>query len=396
MLAIFLLISFPYAAAGSQVVTPLIGSNFIWYDLNYAECTVGHPAQARDQYAVIAGYSTNDGRLTTDSTLRLMRQNGQEIIALGLFHEHGASGKTILNSTGGDLSPEARSNLSSLIDTIVGLHFRVLYIRFFPFGQNFIPVTAEGALSIKTEIYMENLTFIQNVLHLANSKNIEVITDLCNECSPSSLAFDNPEVRLQARLMVYTRHLWRDYVRLNGPDHTVGFSIIPDKFRIANLPEVYKLAGVRPRMLDLHFYPSDSELNLLRCHMLQTARECEFANACARSPSLESCHPLFGGSLFDTVSRQLDYIGFNTPWIIGETFYNDPPSAAYLKMGMQLTHREVRYIFQWPLQRPKTGRTAGNSCDVPGRGGGINVGAPVSADAYLNLNDDNSTSAFPP
>jgi hypothetical protein len=363
----------------------LVGSNFIWYHLNFAECAAGHPEAARDPFAAVTAYTTPDGRLEVDKALAQMRRHGQSVIALGLFHEHGGSRKnTILDSSGGAPSPDIAQALSALIDTIVGLDFQVLYLRFFPFGKNSLPISNDKSLSVEPDLYRENLSFIESVLRLTSGKKIEVITDLCNECSPSSAAFDDPKDRRQARLMVYTRRLWGDYVGRFGPDHTVGFSIIPDKFRIANLPAVYDAAGVRPRMLDIHIYPSNAELDLLQCRLDTHGSGCEATKTCPTMPASEACHPIYTGSLLDDVARQLATIGFNMPWIIGETFYDDPKSAMYLRTGINLTHHEIRFIVQWPLRRVNDDDR--RDCDDPRKGGGVNVGTPFEIDAYSNIN----------
>jgi hypothetical protein len=373
------------ASAQASPTHPIIGSDLFWYQIDQDQCVAGHPAAARDRYPVIEGYGTPDGRRAVDGILASMRQHGQGAVALGLFHEHGSSQKIALDSTGGKLSPEARSNLSSLMDTIVKLKFEVLYLRFFPFGKNFIPVSADSALSLQTDIYMENLSFIQDVLHLAQQKSIEVITDLCNECSPTSASFDDKSTRIQARLMVYTRQLWKDYVHANGPDHTVGFSIVPDKFRIQNLPKVYELGGVHPKMLDLHFYPSTTELNLLQCRAHPGDPECDAVKMCSQPGAPASCHAAVTGSLFDDAAHEMAAVGFTAPWVVGETFYNDAQTANYLKTGIALTHQDVEYIFQWPLTRPNEQDGKRDSCADTTRGGGVNVAAPTDDKFYSDI-----------
>jgi hypothetical protein len=375
------------AATGAHVMAQsriLVGSNFIWYHLGSTECATGRTEAARDPFAVVTAYTRPEGRSEVNKALTLMRQHGQAVIALGLFHEHGASGKnTILDSSGGGPSPDVAQALSALFTTIVDLDFKVLYLRFFPFGKNATPVSNDRSLSLEPDLYQENLSFIERVLQLTNGRQIEVITDLCNECSPSSPDFDNPKDRRQARLMVYVRHLWSDYVRKYGPDHTVGFSIIPDKFRVANLPAVYAPAGVRPQTLDLHFYPSNAEVDLLRCRQDPGKPGCAMMQECLRSPGSEMCRATFTGSLFDDVARQLSGLGFHMPWIVGETYYNDPKSAMYLANGINLTHQEVRYIVQWPLRRASNG--APSDCDDPRKGGGVNIGTPFNIDAYTDV-----------
>jgi hypothetical protein len=384
ILAVFGAVSQQGALAQAERTHILTGSNFFWYRVDPARCAAGHAAAARDPFAVISGYATPEGRVAVDKMLATMRQQGQQVIALGLFHEHGEPrNNTMLDSTGGKLTTEASLAVSALIDKIVALDFRVLYIRFFPSGKNYIPVTYDDPLSIEPDIYQENLSIIEHVLSLTAGKKIEVITDLCNECSPSSPSFDTRKDRLQARLMVYTSHLWSDYVRKHGPDHTVGFSIIPDKFRAANLPAVYSQGGVHPGMLDFHFYPSDTDVDLLRCKQDPHGSACDVTNACKTSSGSESCRSLFAGSLFDDLAHQLGTIGFNMPWIVGETFYNDRKTALYLKAGIELTHQEIKYIVQWPLRR-SNGSERG-ACDDSRNGGGVNVEAPVDVDAYAEI-----------
>jgi len=374
------------ASAQTAQAQPLLGSNLMWYQIDQDQCLAGYPAAARDRYPVIEGFGTPDGRRAIDGILASMRQHGQQAIALGLLHEHGPSQKSILDSSGGKLSTEARSNLSSLIDMIVKLKFQILYLRFFPFGKNFVPVSADDALALQTDIYTENLSFIQDVLQLARRKSIEVITDLCNECSPSSASFDAKSSRIQARLMVYTRQLWKDYIHANGPNHTVGFSIIPDKFRIQNLPAVYELGGLRPEMIDLHFYPSDTEIDLLQCRAHPGGRACEAVKVCSQPSAPASCHAVYGGSLFDDVVHELAAVGFTAPWIVGETFYNDEKTAEYMKTGMALAHQEIEYIFQWPLTRSnEQGGRQRDACADPTRGGGVNVAAPIDGKFYLDI-----------
>jgi hypothetical protein len=76
------------------------GSNYDWYQV--VGCT-------REPYGIIANYGTPSVRTTVQSQLATMHGNGQDRLRIAIFHGRGLGGGTLLDSTGGNLSPAMRT-----------------------------------------------------------------------------------------------------------------------------------------------------------------------------------------------------------------------------------------------------------------------------------------------
>jgi hypothetical protein len=123
--------SFPWCDSNTCILSELVPASWVasgnensrngWLQIFLIPCrrgtvAAGHAAEPRDREGVVSGYVTPEGRSAIDEVLATMDRSGQQIIALGLFHEHGASGTIILDSAGGKLSEKANLGLSALID----------------------------------------------------------------------------------------------------------------------------------------------------------------------------------------------------------------------------------------------------------------------------------------
>src|SRR5438874_13495525 len=87
------------------------GSNFNWYQVDRptpAECV-------REPYGVIANFHVPAARAQIDAELDQMIASGQRRLRIGIFHGHGYNTGTVMDSTGGNLSPQNRANLLALL-----------------------------------------------------------------------------------------------------------------------------------------------------------------------------------------------------------------------------------------------------------------------------------------
>jgi hypothetical protein len=273
------------------------GSNYNWYQLT--GCT-------REPFGIISNYGTPSVRALVQSQLATMHANGQDRLRIAIYHGRGLGGGTLLDSTGGNLSPAMRTNLTNFLADIRTAGFGEIELGFFPQGIN--GPTSWSAFS--EDIYQENWNLIVNLHPIIAAAGILYRIDLLNEGTPTSG---------QTVLRQYAQRLWTDYNLVFGHNDTLGFSVIAsDVDRISQIPVIY--GSTRPFLYDMHFYGG-----------AQTEQQ-EFLAAHAKMSSL----------------------GIHDGWIIGETFYNDATAAAGLQSALTSTGRTVFYLAQWPLTRTST------------------------------------------
>ena len=278
--------------AASAVTAPARGgSNYAFYGLD--GCT-------RDQFGVINRFA--QGRETIVAQLAAMRQAGQQRLRIPIFHYRHADNGTVMDSTGGDLSPQNRQNLTDLLAAVKAAGFAEIEVGFFPIAMN----AAYNWTAFDENMYQENWNLIYHLRPIIAGAGIPYKIDLMNEGLPTPA---------QTALRDYDKRLWIDYNHVFGKADTVGFSIIGDPLRIGQLDAVY--GGNQPYLFDLHFY--DNEYNA-----------------------------------FVAAHTKMASMGYTQGWILGEGYYNDTAAASDFRRASADTGRQVYYLTQWPLSRART------------------------------------------
>ncbi len=286
------------------------GSNYGWYDLNGCD---------REPYGVLKNYHTK--KAIIDQQLADMRAAGQARLRIPIYHMRGGHWNgTILNSSGGDLSSQMRTNLTNLLAAIKQAGFSEIEVGFFPQGDNYPPGWNRNSswTSWHESYFQENWNLIYRLQPIIANAGILYRIDLMNEGSAPS-SYLGPNIPYHPTWSEYARKLWINYNLRFSKSTTLGFSI-PVKThdiaaRVNHLNYIY--SSNLPYLYDLHLYD-----NVLQGFL---AADSEF-----------------------------DAIGLANPgWIIGETWYNDATAANDIKIGMNpwLGNRTVHYVTQWPLER---------------------------------------------
>ncbi|MBB2911710.1 hypothetical protein FHS43_002983 [Streptosporangium becharense] len=272
------------------------GSNYVAYRLDGC---------AREPYGVVNGY--DDAPEVIADQLAAMSRAGQRRLRIGIFHHRGPDSGTVMDSTGGDLSPRNRSNLAALLAAVRAAGFAEVLVAFFPQDSNH-PLRWTR---FDEALYRENRDLIRRVRAIVAAAGLPYRIDLLNEGAPATG---------QDLLRRYATRLWADYTGAYGTADTVGFSLsvwVAD--RVSRLPAVY--GGNPPPVFDVHLYGDDWNGEEYR----------QFLDAHAA----------------------MERLGYHQPWIIGEAYHNDPVAAAGIRRAITETRREVRYLTQWPLSRAR-------------------------------------------
>lgn len=273
--------------------TPTGGSDYGWYQVT--NCN-------REPYGVIANYNTASA--TINQQLATMIANGQRRLRIPIYFGHGINSGTVMDSTGGNLSPQNRQNLTNLLAAIKNAGFAEIEVGFFPVGAMNDPTSWS---QYNETYYQENWNLIYNLHSIIASAGILYRIDLQNEGAPTTG---------QTALLQYDQHLWNDYNFVFGKNDTVGVSIIPEQNRLQNLPAVYGPSQYgshgAPYLFDLHFY-DHTTTNFINTYNI-----------------MHGNYPGIG-------------------WILGEAFYNDPVQADTLNQSIAQTGQTIFYLTQWPL-----------------------------------------------
>ncbi|WP_158891990.1 hypothetical protein [Amycolatopsis anabasis] len=267
------------------------GSNYNFYGLNGCD---------REPFGVINRFDR--GRDTITGQLGAMRRAGQQRLRIGVFHHRGPDTGTVMDSTGGDLSPANRRNLADLLAAVKAAGFAEVEVAFHPIGDS----APYNWAAFDEGRYQENWNLIHHLRPIIAGAGIPYRIDLMNEGAPA------PN---QPALRDYAKRLWTDYTHTHGKADTVGFSVIGDPARIGQLPAVY--GDNQPYVFDLHFY------------------EAEYA-------------------AFVAAHDAMNQLGYHQGWILGEAYYNDAVAAVDLRRASNATGRQVHYLTQWPLTRART------------------------------------------
>ena len=294
------------------------GSDYGWYQLD-SPCI-------REPYGVVYNFDT--ATATIDAQLQQMYANGQRRMRIPIYFARGINTGTIMDSTGGNLSPRFRGNLTNFLAAIKAAGFVEIEVSFNP-QSNHQPINWS---TFSSDYYNENWMLIQNLRPIIAAAGIPYHIDLLNEGIPplSSGGY--------APLLQYDQMLWNDYVAAYGSSDTIGFSIIADAAHANSVSTVYGSSTYRnhgaPPIFDVHIYDET-------------------------------------GASFATAYTSLTSQGYKgVDWIIGEAYYNDAAEAASLRQQIAGTGQTVLFLTQWPL-------TSGPSCSPD-----VNVAPPVNFANY--------------
>ncbi len=320
VLVVVIALAWIVSLSGSAAAFPVPGgSNYGWYQVD----RLASGACNREPYGVVANFANDPARALIVRQLGQMIQSGQQRLRIGIFHGRGLKTGTVLDSSGGDLSPQNRANLAGLLAAVKAAGFAEIEVAFHPVGPNWAP----GWTAWDEGLFLENWSLIQKLRPIIRGAGLHYRIDLNNEGVPAPS---------QPVLLQYAQRLWASYTNAFGRDDTVGFSVIGDEpARIARIPEVY--GDTPPYLFDFHFYggqQGDEYSSFVAAH-----------NVLAR-------------------------LGYRQGLIIGEAFYNDPIAAGKLKAAIGATGRTVYYLTQWPLSRART-------CPQ------VDVSSPTAFDAYV-------------
>ena len=272
------------------------GSDYGWYQLD-SGCI-------REPYGVVYNYDT--ATATIDAQLQQMYANGQRRLRIPIYFARGINSGTIMDSTGGNLSPRFRANLTNLLAAVKAAGFVEIEVSFNPQSNN-NPIVWS---TFSSDYYNEDWTLIQNLRPILAGSGIPYHIDLLNEGIPP-LAVGG-----YAPLLQYDQMLWNDYVVAYGSGDTIGFSIIADAFHANSVSAVYGASAYgnhgAPPVFDVHIYDET-------------------------------------GTSFATAYSSLKSQGYaGVDWIIGEAYYNDAAEAASLRQQIAATGQTVLYLTQWP------------------------------------------------
>lgn len=299
------------------------GSTFNWYRLG--------PGCDREPWGILANYHEAGVRAWVRQQLMELRASGQDRISLGLFHQRAeppsADGRvtgTVLDSSAGRLHPQMEHNLIDLLADIRAAAFAELVFRYHPQGRNDVRNEDGWDDSLRDE----NWSLIASVEPLLQRSGVPWVTDLFAEGMPrartiGSIILDNvPQFEDWSD---YARFVWRAYTDAFGTANTLGFSFVSD---------------TDARRIDAR------------------ARHMDYIYGSRRPAQLG--FSLYGGSrgedwIFREYRRQLEDEGWgDLPWIITETWYDDPLAAGRIRKAMEANRKQVRFLIQWPVERHST------------------------------------------
>jgi hypothetical protein len=323
-----LTVSFTACSGGSPPTTPppppppspagLGGSNYLTYHLD--------PPCNREPYGVVYNYDT--ATATINAQLLQMFNNGQRRLRIPIFHGRGIDSGSIMDSSGGNLAPRFRTNLTNLLAAIRATGFVHVEVSFNPQGGN----DPTQWTTFSDDFFQENWSLIQNLHPIIAEAGIPYHIDLSNEGIPPA-GF--------AAFLQYSQELWNDYVAKFGTNDTIGFSIIADSTHLSQVNAVYGPSPYgnqgSPQLFDVHIYTDP-------------------------------------GNSFVTAFNSLNAQGYQgIPWVIGEAYYNDETEAMALRQSVTSTGQTVLYLTQWP-------ETSDLSCDP-----NVNVAPPAAFSNYQAL-----------
>lgn len=317
------------------------GSNYAWYAIDQSILNNNEDRNCREPFGIIANYHQQQVSNTVSQQLDSMFINGQRKLRIPIFHANDLTTGTILSSAGGDLTQQARGNLTRFLAHIKAAGFEEILVGFFPQSRssphNWYTEFGTGNTTTRTRFYdtstlQENWNLIKNLRPIIVSANIDYKIDLWNEGAAAST---------QPISRQYTSDLWALYNAAYGKSDTVGFSVAtgsrveaanPDPNVIGDLAadrytvmkQVYDESGYgAPNVWDFHFYDDlDRKFRKVDAAMVEH--------------------------------------GDNTDIIIGEAYYQDPVTLSHLQNIS--TNRQIRTVYAWPVT---TARGCDGHSDIP-------------------------------
>lgn len=311
-----------------------IGSNFLLMSLGelleYPGDDAWYGLNGRKPIQPLIGFFHKNPQKAIDQFIKI-RQSGQKVISIMIWFCRGIEnnisfthGHCVANLNS-NLIPQHLKNLENVIKTIEILKFSDLTIRFAPQGES----DSSEWTSWNEKIYQENWNFIVNLRKkiLEKKGKVKVTFDLGVENGgiPDDLLSSHKGLKES-----YTRRLITDYNKSFGMNDSYGVSIAWDsngwthgsegKGRIFSYLKLLKDLNIRPKALALDIYDREYE-GLIKAQ--QSIAQSGVAN--------------------------------NLPIIIQEAFYNDRQAFDSFMKIKELGTLNIKYLFQWPVQRGKTG-----------------------------------------
>ena len=109
-----------------------------------------------------------------------MFANGQRRLRIPIYFARGIGSGTVMDSTGGNLSPRSSANLTNLLAAIKATGFEEIEVSFNPQRDN-LPIQWT---TFSSDYFQENWTLIQNLRPLIVAAGIPYHLDLLNEGIP--------------------------------------------------------------------------------------------------------------------------------------------------------------------------------------------------------------------
>lgn len=303
------------------------GSNYHWYRVDACD---------REPYGLVATYhhmiAGGTVRARAQQQLAAMRAAGQERLSLGIYFHHGAPGMagTLVDSSSPAHIAQAVTNVGQLLTDVRAAGFREVLFRFFPVGA--ISPSDAGFNPALIDEYWNLIVAVRPALVAAG---LPYRIDLMVEGAPRdrNLPLPDPwQYPANEEWSKAVRTLWRRYAADYGKVDTVGFSFLTDfepghrdrlRHRVRHMRYVYEGNGPHLFAADIYGTPTASDAD--KFIALHDAMVREDANG----------------------SRGWRDAG----WIIAESYYDDPLTAADLASAIAATRRTVFYLTQWPWDR---------------------------------------------
>jgi hypothetical protein len=321
----FSTVSGAYEAGGTDYVTYDLGS----YGTNMSPITFNLSAENGGIRFVINHYHLNPTKVK--SQLQSMCTAGQKKIGLQFWHTDSNTGQTdpakwaggAIDSTGGQLVPQLKSNINSVLSDIKATKsqngnncFNEVQIRLLPIQGTLND--PETWTTWNQTMYNSNKKFLLAVRTETESNlvgsGIRRFYDLAGEMAGVD----------KGQASQYMERLWREYTTEFGKSDTYGFTIVPLPGRITKLIEVYDKVGVRPDQYAIDVYDFPDLYYSERKSML--------------------------GQLYPVIDELRAKNELWKPILIQETYYSDTLGHNELSFAKTLG-LQIRSIMQWQASR---------------------------------------------
>ena len=313
------------------------GTNYHWFG-DDGQCEI----DSRENFGLLKRYHEIDPqrgsvRFIARRQMAAMYKRGMRRLSLGVYFMHQpAAGGTLIDSNDPVEVAQIAANLAQILADVKILGYEEVLFRFFPTNninpsQPEFPHRNSDAYGPRVDEYWN---LIQTLRPVLADSGIAYRTDLMvegvprdsnNVLIPERDRYKYPANNEWSRTV---RTLWQRYVAAYGSSDTVGFSFLVDednnrmRSRVRHMRYVYEVAYPQVFALDIYAgqnWDEYDKFSLMDLHMRE------------QNPS---------GAQWD-----------ETPWVVAETYYEDPLAAAGLVQAINETGRTVLYLTQWPLDR---------------------------------------------